>query len=114
MCFVSSVGFLAILKKQCPKLYECAGEVVKPYGQWMKASNMRNTLNSGEWWLRLSPPVLSDDIFGSCSESAVARAIDLTISTKSEMELSKGNDEGGNYGIVPILKETDAHLPIRI
>lgn len=75
---------------------------------------MRNTLNSGEWWLRSSPPVLSDDIFGSCSKSAVARAVDLTISTKSRMELSKGSNEGGNGGIVPILKETYANLPIRI
>ena len=75
---------------------------------------MRNTLNSGEWWLRSSPPVLSDDIFGSCFESAVAKAVDLTISTKSGMELSKGSDGGGNGRIVPILKETDANLPIRI
>ncbi|KAH9666675.1 hypothetical protein KPL70_020731 [Citrus sinensis] len=62
----------------------------------MRASNMRNTLNSGERCLRSSPPGLSDDIYGSCSESAVVMAVDLTISKKSGKELSKGNDGGGN------------------
>lgn len=75
---------------------------------------MRNTLNFGERWLRSSLPGLSDDIYGSYSESAVAMAVDLTISKKSGKELSKGNDGGGNGGIVPTLKETNANLPIQI
>ena len=40
-----------------PKQYDYPpGEIVKAYGHWMKAPNRRNTMNSGERWLRSALP----------------------------------------------------------
>lgn len=44
-------------------IYDCpANNIVKPSGQCIQAPNRRNSMNSGERWLRSTPSDLADAV----------------------------------------------------
>ncbi|XXG40678.1 hypothetical protein AAC387_Pa01g1336 [Persea americana] len=109
-CFIC--GLLGHTEQQCPKVYECStGEMVKVHGHWMKAPNRRNQMNSGERWLRSTPPEELGMKNENNVESAVAMAVDSVIATKSGNILRTRGDEGADGGIVGSNKEVGEILP---
>ena len=75
-CFIC--GILGHTDKICPSIYETdATLVTKPYGPWMKAPNRRNSMNTGDHWLRSGVLEIYEVKFGNSSTSAVAMAVDL-------------------------------------
>lgn len=70
-------GLLGHTERTCPTLYESAKPVTKPYGQWMKAPNRKISMNSGDRWLRSSPPGKEDQNFGNYTKSVEAVAVDF-------------------------------------
>ncbi|KAJ8648294.1 hypothetical protein MRB53_001317 [Persea americana] len=109
-CFIC--GLLGHTEQQCPKVYECStGEMVKAHGHWMKAPNRRNQMNSGERWLRSTPPEELGMKNGNNVESAVAMAVDSVIATNSGNILRTRGDGGADGGIVGSNKEVGEILP---
>ena len=73
-CFIC--GLLGHTEKQCPNLYEFPhGGLEKPYGHWLKASNRRSTLNSGDRWLRSVLPTQSEKENGNSMNQAAAMQV---------------------------------------
>lgn len=111
-CFIC--GLLGHTEKQCPKLYECPpGEIVKCYGHWMKAPNRRNVMNSGERWLRSTPPGEVDKEKGRNVDVAVTMAIDLIFATNQRDAIRKNIDGNVDMGIMAANKEGDNLLPTK-
>ncbi|XXG86088.1 hypothetical protein AAC387_Pa11g1054 [Persea americana] len=109
-CFICEL--LGHTEQQCPKMYECStGEMVKAYGHWMKAPNRRNQMNSGERWLRSTPPEELGMENGNNVESAVAMAVDAVIATNLGNILRTRGDGGADGGIVGSNKEVGEILP---
>jgi len=82
-CFICEL--LGHTKKQCPKQYDyLLGEIVKAYGHWMKASNRRNTMNSGERGLRSALPEETEFVKGNSITPTGAMMVDSITSPNPE------------------------------
>lgn len=84
----------------CPKLYESAKPVAKPYSQWMRAPNQKSSMNSGDRWLGLAPPEKEDQSFGNYTNSAEVMAVDFDGATKFGIDGSSNHGMATNGGIV--------------
>ena len=74
-CFIC--GLLGHTKCNCLSLYDSVdGNVVRPYGIWVKVSPRQGMMNSGERWLRTTPPEIEEGNLGNCSKSGVAMVVD--------------------------------------
>ena len=60
LCFLC--GCLGHTDRKCNKLYECPeGNVLKPYGSWMRASHRKLPVHGGDRWFRLAQTVVLRD-----------------------------------------------------
>ena len=109
-CFIC--GLLGHTERQCPSLYDYPeGDIIKPYGQWMKAPIRRNNLNSGERWLRSGPPEMREAKDGNSMEPADVMKVDSFPHTKSGLTISSGQVDGEIEGTTRANKATYDLVP---
>ena len=59
-CFIC--GCLGHTNRKCSKLYEYPeGNVLKPYGSWIRASHRKLPVHGGDRWFRLAQTVVLRD-----------------------------------------------------
>lgn len=66
----------------------------------MRAPNRKNSMNSGDRWLRSAPLGKEDQSFGNYTKSAEVIAVDFDGATKSVIDGSNNHGMATNGGIV--------------
>lgn len=86
-CFIC--GILGHSDRFCPKLFEASGDdVVRPYGQFMRAPDRRTPLRKGTRWLRdgMANPLQADSDIGTLSH------VDLGRPQEESMSMGHGTE----------------------
>lgn len=99
-------------ERKCPSLYDYPeGNIIKPYGQSIKAPIRRNNLNFGERWLRLGPPEMGEVKDGNNIEPSDVMKVDSFPHTKLGITISSCEEGGEIEGIAWANKASHDLMP---